>query len=56
MDQRAFEAALREELDKRIGEVSGYSDDAFGHIGTGEMLVVFLTCVLLPVVLVLVTR
>ncbi len=56
MDQRLFEAALREELDKRIGEVSGYQDDTFGHIGNGEMAIVFLTCVLLPVLLVLVTR
>jgi len=56
MDQRLFEAALREELDKRIGEVSGYQDDTFGHIGKGEMAIVFLTCVLLPVLLVLVTR
>ncbi|MCC7074180.1 MAG: hypothetical protein IT383_22915 [Deltaproteobacteria bacterium] len=56
MDQAAFEAALKDELDKRIGEVSDYRDDAFGHIGAGEMAVVFVACVLLPVVLVLVLR
>ncbi len=56
MDQAAFEAALKDELHKRIGEVSGYRDDAFGHIGTAEMAAVFIVCVVLPVLLVLVLR
>lgn len=56
MDQQAFEVALKEELDQRIAEVSGYRDDTFGHIGAGEMTIVFVVCVLVPVLLVVVTR
>ncbi len=56
MDQQAFETALKDELDKRISEVSSYPDDTFGHIGSVEMTIVFVVCVLVPVLLVLVTR
>ena len=56
MDKQALESALHQELDKRIAEVSDYRDDAFGHISSAEMAALFVGCVLLPVILVLVTR
>ena len=52
MSNAAFEQALRVELDRRIGEVSGYRDEDFGRIAAGEWVVFCLVGLLLPMVLV----
>ena len=47
-----FEAALSLELDRRIAEVSGYSDEDFGRIGSLEWVIICLVGVILPAALV----
>lgn len=43
-----FREALREDLDRRILEISAYPDDVFGVIPTRELLICALGSVVLP--------
>ena len=47
-----FDRALREELDRRVAEISAYPDGAFGLIPMGELLLCALVSVVLPLALV----
>jgi hypothetical protein len=52
MSNPAFEAALRLELEKRIVEISAYTDQDFGRIGAGEWFCFCLIGVVLPILVV----
>jgi hypothetical protein len=50
MSDPSFEAALRQELERRIAEVSAYRDEDFGRIGAGEWVLFCVVGLLLPAV------
>ena len=56
MDEKALERALHSELANRIAEVSSYPDEKFGVLKAGEIIGVFIVCVILPILIVVLTR
>lgn len=52
MSDEAYEVALRQELERRIAEISAHGDEDFGLIGPGEWALFCLLAVLLPAALV----
>jgi hypothetical protein len=52
VSEEVYEAALLKELERRVEEISTYTDEAFGRIGTGEWIAFLLVAVLLPVLIV----
>lgn len=48
MNEEHYQDALRVELERRIAEISGYTDEAFGRIGQGEWALFLVLAVVLP--------
>lgn len=52
LDDAVLAQALREDLDRRVDELSRTPDAAFGVIGGAELALAALVCVALPILVV----
>ncbi len=54
--EERYRRALRAELERRLAELAAASDEAFGRMGLGDALLVFILCLLAPALAIWICR